>query len=131
MGFYSFQPHITLTYDGARADLSKVEAYQGKLVFGPEVFEPIDEEWSPREASFAAPDAPRDLVEEAAIALLEEHGWKPLSPLLTAVLDAIEQAGSIEELDAALLAQLPKSDFDALARAGFAVRMAAETGNDG
>lgn len=37
-----FQPHITITYDASGVDLSSVEAYQGKLVFGPERFEELD-----------------------------------------------------------------------------------------
>lgn len=43
--FDSYQPHVTITYDGADVDLSKVEPYQGKLVFGPEIFEEIVEDW--------------------------------------------------------------------------------------
>lgn len=41
-----YQPHVTITYDGAGVDLSKVEPYRGKLVFGPEIFEEIDEDWT-------------------------------------------------------------------------------------
>ncbi|MBS9476229.1 phage portal protein [Ancylobacter radicis] len=36
-----YQPHITITYDARSVDLSAVEPYQGKLVFGPERFEEI------------------------------------------------------------------------------------------
>lgn len=38
-----FQPHVTITYDGAGVDLSKVEPFRGALRFGPEIFEEIDE----------------------------------------------------------------------------------------
>lgn len=38
-----YQPHVTITYDGAGVDLSKVEPYRGKLVFGPEIFAEIDD----------------------------------------------------------------------------------------
>lgn len=37
-----YQPHITITYDGADVDLSKIEPYKGELVFGPEEFAEID-----------------------------------------------------------------------------------------
>jgi phage-related protein (TIGR01555 family) len=37
-----YQPHITITYNGADAPaLAEVEAYQGPIVLGPEVFEEI------------------------------------------------------------------------------------------
>lgn len=38
-----YQAHVTITYDPARSiDLSNVEPYRGKLVFGPEYFEELD-----------------------------------------------------------------------------------------
>ncbi|RIY00202.1 DUF1073 domain-containing protein [Aureimonas flava] len=40
-----YQPHITISYGGAPADLSAVEPYQGEIVLGPEVFEPLDLDW--------------------------------------------------------------------------------------
>lgn len=46
--FPEYQPHVTITYSGADVDLAKVEPYRGKLVFGPEVFEPLDEDWAER-----------------------------------------------------------------------------------
>lgn len=38
-----YQPHVTLTYQPGDIDLSKVEPYRGKLEFGPEIFEELDE----------------------------------------------------------------------------------------
>lgn len=46
--FPEYQPHVTITYqvpDGF--DLAAVEPYRGKLEFGPEIFEEIDETWTP------------------------------------------------------------------------------------
>ena len=40
--FPDYQPHISLTK--AAVDLSKVEPYRGKIVLGPEVFEPLKED---------------------------------------------------------------------------------------
>lgn len=42
-----YQPHITISWSGIPAgmDLSAVKAYQGELLFGPEVFEEIDPDW--------------------------------------------------------------------------------------
>lgn len=45
-----YQPHVTITYAGGDVDLSKVEPYRGKLVFGPEIFEELTDNWRPREA---------------------------------------------------------------------------------
>lgn len=39
-----YQPHVTISYDFA-GDLTEVEPYRGKIVLGPEIFEPIDEDW--------------------------------------------------------------------------------------
>lgn len=39
-----YAPHVTITYDGANVDLEKIEPYQGELVFGPEIFQEIEEE---------------------------------------------------------------------------------------
>lgn len=44
--FPDYQPHVTITYAGGDVDLSKVEPYRGKLTFGPEIFEELDEDWS-------------------------------------------------------------------------------------
>lgn len=48
--FPEYQPHVTITYAGGDVDLSKVEPYRGKLVFGPEIFEEIDEDWTGKPA---------------------------------------------------------------------------------
>lgn len=39
----SYQPHISLT--DQPVDLSKVEPYRGKIVLGPEIFEPVDDDF--------------------------------------------------------------------------------------
>lgn len=43
-----YRPHVTITYDGAGVDLSKVQPFSGDLVFGPEEFAEIDEDWATR-----------------------------------------------------------------------------------
>lgn len=41
-----YQPHVTITYERPEGlDLSTVEPYRGKLVFGPEIFEEVVEDW--------------------------------------------------------------------------------------
>lgn len=43
--FPDYQPHVTITYDGAGVDLANVEPYRGELRFGPELFTEVDENW--------------------------------------------------------------------------------------
>lgn len=45
--YADYAPHITITYDvPAGLDLSQVEPYQGELVFGPEIFTEVEEDWA-------------------------------------------------------------------------------------
>lgn len=44
--FSEYAPHITISYDApADLDPSTIEPYRGELVFGPEVFEEVKEDW--------------------------------------------------------------------------------------
>jgi hypothetical protein len=43
--FDEYQPHVTLSYTGAPADLSKVEPYRGELRLGSEIFEEVNGDW--------------------------------------------------------------------------------------
>lgn len=43
--FDSYQPHVTITYSGSDVDLSKVEQFRGELVFGPELFAEVVDDW--------------------------------------------------------------------------------------
>ena len=40
-----YHPHVTLTYYGDQLDLTGKLPYRGELVFGPEVFAEVDEDW--------------------------------------------------------------------------------------
>lgn len=42
--YESYQPHITITYDGTGVDLSKVTPYKGPIKLGPEKQEPLNED---------------------------------------------------------------------------------------
>ncbi len=44
--FPSYKPHVTLTYEGADIDLSKIKPFSEPLEFGPEIFEEVDEGWA-------------------------------------------------------------------------------------
>jgi phage-related protein (TIGR01555 family) len=44
--FDEYQPHVTITYEApAGLDLASVEPYRGELIFGPELFEEINDDW--------------------------------------------------------------------------------------
>jgi hypothetical protein len=44
--FDEYAPHVTITYEArADLDLAKIEPYRGELIFGPEIFEEINEDW--------------------------------------------------------------------------------------
>ena len=38
-----YSPHVTLNYDAGNIDFSKIEPFQGDLIFGPEIHEPLNE----------------------------------------------------------------------------------------
>lgn len=42
----SYQPHITISYNGKELDLDGIKPYRGDLVFGPERFHPVDDDWN-------------------------------------------------------------------------------------
>lgn len=90
----------------------------------------------PTAASFAEAPPPRDLVDDATAQIMQDEGWtegKP--PIAGALFDELAQATSPEEVQQ-ILARSAELDDEAdltetLARAGFAVGMAARTGTDG
>lgn len=43
-----YQPHVTISYAAGDLDISKVEPYRGAIELGPEIFEPLDEDWKSR-----------------------------------------------------------------------------------
>lgn len=44
--YENYQPHISITYKNGIEDLSKIKPYEGELVFGPEEFMPIDDNYA-------------------------------------------------------------------------------------
>jgi hypothetical protein len=44
-----FKAHVTISYN-SKLDLKTVKPYTGRLVFGYEVFKPLDPDWKPKEA---------------------------------------------------------------------------------
>lgn len=134
----SYLPHITLTYDPGTLDLGKVEPYQGRLIFGPERFEPIQSDWhdgAPEAApSFAEPDpqdTPHDDADSIVDRMIAEDGWRIANAMTGSLVDRIMAADSEIAARAILATALGTMDekplFQALERAGFAAQLDAET----
>lgn len=94
---------------------------------------PIDKPGVLATMSFAELLKRGDIVDDAT-GFLAEQGWSPIEGMTQPIVTAIEQAKSEDELDEALLGGLDQAQVDklveAMARAGFAVRVAAEAGAD-
>ncbi len=101
-----YLPHVTFTYWAGDIDLRKVKPFRGELRFGPEVFEPTEEDWHLRVggASFAeaeddVPDAATDqLVDD----LIAADGYRAVRALTEPMLGAIRAARSPADLLAVL-----------------------------
>jgi phage-related protein (TIGR01555 family) len=55
-----YQPHVTITYNGAGVDLDEVEPYRGAIVLGPEIFEEVGHHNVVEDAGYKETDHPRD-----------------------------------------------------------------------
>lgn len=45
-GFPEYQPHVTITYSVPETDAAKIEPYRGPLIFGPEEFAEVSDDWA-------------------------------------------------------------------------------------
>lgn len=129
-------PHISFTYDPGSVDLATVEPYRGELRFGPEIFEPIEEDWRAQiHSSFAEsaggegyiPDDPTDTLVDQLIA---SAGYRAAHALTAPMLAAIKTANSADELHALLDAAPGDESLLAttLENASFALTLDAELG---
>ncbi|MCC7097252.1 MAG: DUF935 family protein [Thermomonas sp.] len=113
--FESYFPHVTITYDAGDVDLAQVTPFKGELRFGPEIFEPLEEDWQAqvREASFAAPAGPAPSSSSEAVTvddpddaladqLVAEAGYRAAKALTDPILGAVRAADSEAELRALL-----------------------------
>ncbi|CAN5268469.1 hypothetical protein BH10PSE13_BH10PSE13_23750 [soil metagenome] len=132
----SYLPHITLTYEAGDVDLSKIEPYQGRLIFGPERFEAIQQDWQSgiREISTASSFAEMDGHDDAdsiVDRMIAEDGYRVAQTMTGGVIDRLLGASSEIEARAILASALGTMDegplLQALERAGFAVQLDAAT----
>lgn len=127
----SYLPHVTLSYEAGDVDLSKVKPYQGRLVFGPEQFEAIQDNWhelvdEEPAASFAERDG-HDDADSIVDRMITEDGYRVASSMAGDLLARMLAADSETEARAILAEALGAMDdaplMQALERAGFAVQL--------
>lgn len=130
--YEGFHPHVTITYRAPEGlDLETVVPYAGKLVFGPEIFEPIQEDWSGQAAhvEFTAQD--QEAIDRLALAL-SDHAEPMFRALGQELQGKLEGVHSIEQVRIALLDSLERFPADRLAELTAlpltAMRAAAEAG---
>ncbi|WP_066483620.1 MULTISPECIES: hypothetical protein [unclassified Sphingomonas] len=144
----SYLPHVTISYQGQAIDLDQVEPYRGRLVFGPEVFEAIDEGWQDRisqrpanqPASGSAPaNSPAtsfaedegDDADSIVDRMIADSGYRAADAITGTLIERILAAETEEAARALIASALGTIDeaplAQALERAGFAARLKAAT----
>ena len=132
----SYLPHVTITYAAGDVDLSKVEPYQGRLVFGPETFEAIEPNWHEQhaETSFADPND-HDDADSIVDRMIAEDGFRVSQAMTGTLADRLQAATSEIEARALLAEALGTMDegplVQALERAGFAIQLKAASQDAG
>lgn len=71
----SYQPHVTITYDGGDVAPDELKPFPDALIFGPEVFEEIDDGWSDRVTEKLAGRSIAMRVVKTAPDLQIAYGW--------------------------------------------------------
>ena len=128
-----FAPHVTIAYAPEDAfDVEALEeAFQGELVFGPEIFEPIDEDWADRfkGKEFSADEL--DQIQRFANRLAEE-AEPAIAEFAASLKGKLEGVRDVDALRIALLEGLERFPAERLAELTalpfVAVRAAAEAG---
>ncbi|WP_066546801.1 phage portal protein family protein [Sphingomonas sp. CCH15-F11] len=149
----SYLPHVTISYQGEPIDLDQVEPYRGRLVFGPEVFEAIDDGWQDRIAQRAPDQAIGDqpVAEPPAASLpatsfaegegddadsivdrmIADSGYRAADSITGTLIErilAVETEEAARALIASALGTMDEAPLaQALERAGFAARLKAAT----
>ena len=125
--FPSYIPHITLTYDASGVDLAKVQPWTGRLIFGPEIYEPIEQDWKPVQRSAASfAEQPGDIIDQSVDDMIAQDGFKVVEAMTGNIMERLLAAETEEAARTILSAALGAMDdaplVQALERAGFALR---------
>ncbi len=81
--FPDYRPHVTITYDATGVDLKEIEPFEGELVFGPEVFAEVKEDWSDNIAERVLKADGRSLAQMLNAAVLEGRKMVDIGANLT------------------------------------------------
>ena len=126
----SYLPHVTITYAGEDIDPAAIQPYRGDLILGPEIFEPLTEDWDEglREVSFAEGESsikPDDL-DELLDDVLAVEGERIAHTMTGSLLDRIAAASGEDDI-LAILESGEMADegslYEALHRASYAIRL--------
>jgi hypothetical protein len=134
--FPTYLPHVTFTYDPGEVDLAEVEPFTGELLFGPEIFEPIDDDWASGIRSVDLAEGDPDYVEQTPEnALIDEliaaEDDRVSAAMTGSIFTRIAAATTADELlklldteATALMNDAPLRE--SIERAAFALRLAEE-----
>lgn len=131
-----YHPHITLSGDPL-APLAEIEAYQGPIMLGPEIFAELDEDWAAWDniKRFAEAQLQTDDIDAAVEQLLDE-GWREaIDPMLDPLMNALTAAASLDDARRIVAQRITTMSTEELAemlaRATFAARFLEEAKGDG
>lgn len=139
--FPTYLPHVTFTYDPGDVDLSKVEPFTDELLFGPEIFEPIVDDWQDTIRSVDLAESDPDYVEQSPEntlidELIAAEDDRVTAAMTGSIFDRISAAANSAELlklldteATALMNDAPLRE--SIERAAFAMRLAEENREGG
>lgn len=139
--FPTYLPHVTFTYDPGHVDLSKVEPFTDELLFGPEIFEPIVDDWQDTIRSVDLAEGDPDYVEQSPEntlidELIAAEDDRVTAAMTGSIFDRISAAANSAELlklldteATALMNDAPLRE--SIERAAFAMRLAEENREGG
>jgi hypothetical protein len=120
--FPNYWPHVTFAANADGVDLDKVEPYRGKLQFGPELWEPLDDDGAlvltTPVVEFAADQL--DAIDRLTLAM-SAQGTEAVAAMVAPIRASLAMLQALESMDTAAFAA-------ALADPLLAVRAAEEAG---
>lgn len=139
--FPSYLPHVTFTYDPGEVDLAEVEPFTGELLFGPEIFEPIVEDWQSTIRTVDLAEGDPDYVEQSPENTLIDELIAAEDSRVTAAMTgtifgrisaAATSADLLKLLDTEATALMNDAPLrESIERAAFAMRLAEENREGG
>lgn len=76
-----YKPHVTITYDAGDIDIDAITPYNGELLFGPEQFAEVDEDWSSNVTEKHTEPEVGKLAGGPFVKAKMPRGWRALAPI--------------------------------------------------